>query len=89
MAEFVGRRSAADDREVAGRLLREPAYEEAARKAADRILARCRRDGGAGALTARFTARTWLFSGVRQLLLGAFAAAVTYGVGQLFDTIIS
>ena len=44
---------------------------------------------GAGALTARFTARTWLFSGVRQLLLGAFAAAVTYGVGQLFDSIIS
>jgi len=30
---------------LAGRLLRELAYEEAARKAADRILAHCRRDG--------------------------------------------
>jgi hypothetical protein len=30
---------------LAGRLLREPAYEQAARKAADRILAHCRRDG--------------------------------------------
>jgi vacuolar iron transporter family protein len=35
----------------------------------------------AGALTARFTARNWLFSGTRQLLLGAFAAAVTFGIG--------
>jgi VIT1/CCC1 family predicted Fe2+/Mn2+ transporter len=38
----------------------------------------------AGALTARFTARSWLYSGTRQLLVGAFAAAVTYGVGSLF-----
>ncbi len=30
---------------LGGRLLREPRYEEAARKAADRILTRCRRDG--------------------------------------------
>jgi VIT1/CCC1 family predicted Fe2+/Mn2+ transporter len=38
----------------------------------------------AGALTARFTSRTWLYSGGRQLLLGGAAAAVTYGVGVLF-----
>jgi VIT1/CCC1 family predicted Fe2+/Mn2+ transporter len=35
----------------------------------------------AGALTARFTSRNWLFSGARQLVLGAFAAAVTFGIG--------
>ncbi len=35
----------------------------------------------AGALTARFTSRNWLFSGARQLILGAFAAAVTFGIG--------
>jgi VIT1/CCC1 family predicted Fe2+/Mn2+ transporter len=35
----------------------------------------------AGAVTARFTARNWLFSGSRQLVLGAFAAAVTFGIG--------
>jgi VIT1/CCC1 family predicted Fe2+/Mn2+ transporter len=40
---------------------------------------------GAGALTSRFTARSWLFSGSRQLLLGLFAAGVTFGVGSLFD----
>ncbi len=38
---------------------------------------------GAGALVARFTARPWWRSGGRQLLLGAAAAAVTYGVGVL------
>jgi VIT1/CCC1 family predicted Fe2+/Mn2+ transporter len=37
-----------------------------------------------GALTARFTSRSWLYSGARQLLLGGAAAAVTYGVGALF-----
>jgi VIT1/CCC1 family predicted Fe2+/Mn2+ transporter len=42
---------------------------------------------GAGALTSQFTSRSWLFSGTRQLLLGTFAAAVTYGVGTLFDAI--
>ena len=41
----------------------------------------------AGALTAQFTSRSWLFSGTRQLLLGTLAAAVTYGVGSLFDMI--
>jgi VIT1/CCC1 family predicted Fe2+/Mn2+ transporter len=39
---------------------------------------------GAGALSARFTVRTWHFSGLRQLLVGIVAAAVTYGVGLLF-----
>ncbi|WP_375490323.1 VIT1/CCC1 transporter family protein [uncultured Jatrophihabitans sp.] len=38
----------------------------------------------AGAVTSRFTARNWLYSGVRQLVLGVAAAAVTYGVGTLF-----
>jgi VIT1/CCC1 family predicted Fe2+/Mn2+ transporter len=38
----------------------------------------------AGATAARFTSRGWLFAGTRQLLLGAFAAAITYGVGHLF-----
>jgi VIT1/CCC1 family predicted Fe2+/Mn2+ transporter len=38
----------------------------------------------AGAVSSRFTARTWVFAGSRQLLIGAFAAAVTYGIGSLF-----
>jgi VIT1/CCC1 family predicted Fe2+/Mn2+ transporter len=37
----------------------------------------------AGALVARFTARPWWRSGVRQLALGALAALITYGVGTL------
>jgi vacuolar iron transporter family protein len=37
----------------------------------------------AGALSARFTRRSWWASGLRQLLLGAAAAAVTYGIGAL------
>ena len=37
----------------------------------------------AGALVARFTARPWWSSGVRQLVLGALAAAVTYAIGTL------
>jgi len=36
----------------------------------------------AGALTSRFTNRGWIYSGLRQLLLGAVAAAITYGVGR-------
>jgi VIT1/CCC1 family predicted Fe2+/Mn2+ transporter len=36
---------------------------------------------GFGALTARFTRRGWAYSGLRQLVLGAAAAAVTFGVG--------
>jgi vacuolar iron transporter family protein len=35
-----------------------------------------------GALVSRFTARGWLYSGTRQLLLGAAAAAATYGIGS-------
>jgi len=35
----------------------------------------------AGAVVARFTGRSWWASGLRQLLLGALAAAVTYGIG--------
>jgi VIT1/CCC1 family predicted Fe2+/Mn2+ transporter len=37
----------------------------------------------AGAAVSRFTGRTLLFSGGRQLLVGALAAAVTYGIGAL------
>jgi VIT1/CCC1 family predicted Fe2+/Mn2+ transporter len=39
-----------------------------------------------GAMTSRFTARGWLYSGVRQVLLGGLAALVTYGVGHLVGT---
>jgi VIT1/CCC1 family predicted Fe2+/Mn2+ transporter len=39
---------------------------------------------GAGAISSRFTARGWAYAGSRQLLFGALAAAVTYGVGALF-----
>jgi VIT1/CCC1 family predicted Fe2+/Mn2+ transporter len=42
---------------------------------------------GAGALTAQFTSRSWISSGTRQVLLGTFAAAVTFGVGSLFDVV--
>jgi VIT1/CCC1 family predicted Fe2+/Mn2+ transporter len=38
---------------------------------------------GAGAAVSRFTTRTAIYSGTRQLLLGAGAAAVTFGVGHL------
>lgn len=37
----------------------------------------------AGAVTARFTRRSWWRSGLRQLVLGAAAAAATYLVGRL------
>jgi VIT1/CCC1 family predicted Fe2+/Mn2+ transporter len=39
-----------------------------------------------GALAATVTARSWWFSGLRQLLLGAAAGALTYGVGSLVGT---
>jgi len=42
----------------------------------------------AGALTARFTVRGWVFSGARQLAVGVLAAAVTYGVGELFGATV-
>ncbi|MER5766865.1 VIT1/CCC1 transporter family protein [Streptomyces sp. NPDC001985] len=38
---------------------------------------------GCGALVARVTARSWWFSGVRQLGLGGLAAAITFGLGAL------
>ena len=38
---------------------------------------------GAGALVARFTARSWWWNGLRQLLFGAIAAGATYLVGSL------
>lgn len=37
-----------------------------------------------GAVTSRFTSRSWFYAGARQLVLGVLAAAVTYGVGALF-----
>jgi VIT1/CCC1 family predicted Fe2+/Mn2+ transporter len=39
---------------------------------------------GAGALASQFTSRSWWFAGLRQLLFGMLAAAVTYGVGAIF-----
>ena len=41
---------------------------------------------GAGALVSRVTARTWWFSGLRQLLVGVLAAGVTFGIGSLVGT---
>jgi vacuolar iron transporter family protein len=43
----------------------------------------------AGALVGRFTARPWWRGGVRQLLLGALAAAATYGIGALIGVGVS
>lgn len=40
----------------------------------------------AGALASRFTHRSWWFGAGRQLLLGAVAAAATYGIGNLVGT---
>ncbi len=40
----------------------------------------------AGAVTARFTHRRWWVSGVRQLVLGLFAAGAAYLIGTLIDT---
>ena len=40
----------------------------------------------AGALVSRFTDRSALYSGGRQLLLGGAAAAVTYGIGSAVGT---
>lgn len=36
-----------------------------------------------GAVVARFTARRWWLSGLRQLVLGALAAGATYAIGSL------
>ncbi|WFB10070.1 VIT1/CCC1 transporter family protein [Streptomyces sp. LX-29] len=41
-----------------------------------------------GAIVARVTARTWWYSGLRQLALGGAAAGVTYALGTLFGTAV-
>jgi VIT1/CCC1 family predicted Fe2+/Mn2+ transporter len=38
---------------------------------------------GAGAVVTQVTTRPWYYGGVRQMFLGAAAAAVTYGIGSL------
>ncbi|MER7641079.1 VIT1/CCC1 transporter family protein [Streptomyces sp. NPDC126522] len=43
---------------------------------------------GCGAVVARVTARSWWFSGLRQLALGGAAAGVTYALGTLFGTVV-
>lgn len=44
---------------------------------------------GAGVLVSRVTARSWWFSGLRQLGVGVLAAAVTFGIGSLVGTSLS
>lgn len=44
---------------------------------------------GCGAVVARVTARSWWFSGLRQLALGGAAAGITFALGTLFDTAVS
>ncbi|THA26928.1 hypothetical protein E4198_21705 [Streptomyces sp. RKND-216] len=41
-----------------------------------------------GAVVARVTARSWWYSGLRQMLLGGAAAAVTYGLGAVFGVAV-
>jgi len=43
----------------------------------------------AGAIVGRFTARPWWSGGFRQLVLGALAAAATYGIGALIGVGVS
>jgi VIT1/CCC1 family predicted Fe2+/Mn2+ transporter len=43
----------------------------------------------AGAVSSRFTSRGWLFAGLRQLLLGVFAAGVTFAVGSAFHATVT
>jgi VIT1/CCC1 family predicted Fe2+/Mn2+ transporter len=38
---------------------------------------------GAGALVSTVTARSWWYSGLRQLLVGALAATLTFALGNL------
>ena len=40
----------------------------------------------AGALVSRVTARSWWYGGLRQLILGGAAAAITFAVGSLIGT---
>jgi VIT1/CCC1 family predicted Fe2+/Mn2+ transporter len=44
---------------------------------------------GCGAAVARVTARSWWFSGLRQLALGGAAAAVTFGIGAAIGTAVN
>lgn len=44
---------------------------------------------GLGLATARFNGRGALYSGIRQVLIGAAAAAITFGAGALFGAEIS
>ncbi|WP_399883916.1 VIT1/CCC1 transporter family protein [Streptomyces sp. BBFR51] len=41
-----------------------------------------------GAVVAKVTARSWWYSGLRQLALGGAAAGVTYALGSLFGTVV-
>ncbi|MEV0584902.1 VIT1/CCC1 transporter family protein [Nonomuraea sp. NPDC050310] len=41
---------------------------------------------GAGALVSTVTARSWWYSGLRQLVVGMLAAALTFGLGSLIGT---
>lgn len=43
---------------------------------------------GCGAVVARVTARSWWFSGLRQLALGGAAAGVTYALGSLIGAAV-
>lgn len=43
----------------------------------------------AGALTSRFTTRTWWLAGLRQLMFGAIAAGATYVVGMLIGVSVA
>src|SRR5437868_738383 len=43
----------------------------------------------AGGMVARLTARPWWTGALRQLLLGGFAAVVTFGIGSLVGTGLS
>ena len=43
---------------------------------------------GCGAVVARVTARSWWYSGLRQLALGGAAAGVTYALGSLFGAAV-
>jgi VIT1/CCC1 family predicted Fe2+/Mn2+ transporter len=42
-----------------------------------------------GATTSRFTSRSWWYAGSRQMLVGLFSAAVTYGIGHLFGATVA
>jgi VIT1/CCC1 family predicted Fe2+/Mn2+ transporter len=43
----------------------------------------------AGAVSSRFTPRSWWFAGLRQLLFGAVAAGVTYAIGSLIGVTVA